>query len=152
MPGLILLDTDESLKGELHAMWAADLALIALHPANRLFTGRVPTITGTDTAPAPMPYTRLAVPGGSRGQRTSTTQYPTQPIEFHLWTDTAEQADSIADAIQDCFQDKDFTYDRGKVLDIHYESTNQAQITKPNYTAWETVVKFTLLTERTRTN
>lgn len=153
MSGLILLDSQYSMKGRLHEMWAADAALCALHPSNRFFTGRIPTIKGdsTEPAPPPMPYTRLAMPGGSRGQRTSTSQYPTQPIEFHIWTDTAEEADLISDAIQNCYQDGDFTYDSGTVHDIHYESTNQSQITKPDYTVWETVVKFTLLTERTRT-
>lgn len=153
MPELYLLNsTDLGVKGKLHAMWAANANLVAVHAANRMFTGRVPTIkeTGKDPAPPPMPYTRLEEVGGARGVRTSDTQYPTQPIKFHVWTDTASEGDNIADAIVDCYSNSGFEYNTGKAIDIHYETTNQRQIVKPNYTAWETVVSFTLLLMRNR--
>ena len=153
MSGLILYDsTLPSLKGTLQDMWAADTDLVALHPASRFYTGRVPIVSGDGaTAPTAMPYTRLDTPGGHRGTRTSDTEYPLEKLRFHVWTDTAEEGDAIADAVQDCYKDQAFTYSRGRVIDIRYENTDQRQITKPSYTAWETVVIFTMRLMRNRT-
>ena len=143
----LLSDTPLNLKGTLQAMWTNNSPLMQLHPDVRFFTGRVPL---AKNIPQPMPYTRLAMPGGSRGVRTSSTEYPLQMVKFHVWTDTAEEGDAISEAIQDCYRDKAFAYSDGKVIDTRYDSDTQTQIVKPNYTAWETVVGFTMRLMRNR--
>lgn len=154
MAGLILYDDDlAGLKGTLQSLWAANAALVVLHPASRFYTGRVPDLTANDaTAVTPMPYTRLAMPRGARDERTSDTNYTLQTLKFHVWTDTAEDADPIAEAIVDCYADVAFSYNNGKVIDTRYDGTAQRQITEPNYTAWETIVSFTMRIVRNRTN
>jgi hypothetical protein len=145
-----------SFKGTIQEMWAEDPALIVLHPASRFYTGRVPTIkpTSADPAPPAMPYTRLEAKGSGRGERTSSSEMPLEFVKFHIWTDTADEADAIADAVVNCYSNKAWwytmnTYDQ-KVLDTRYDGTSQSQITEPNYTAWETVVSFTMRTWRER--
>jgi hypothetical protein len=155
MPNLLLYNAAlQSIKGCLQSKWAADVTLCVLHPASRFYTGRVPDVTGADKVAAvtPMPYTRLVMPSGTRGDRTSDTNYSFQMLKLHLWTDTAEEADAIADAIIDCYADAAFTYDSGRVIDTHYDGTTQRQVTQANYTAWETIVNFTMQLVRNRTN
>jgi hypothetical protein len=145
-----------SLKGTIQDMWAADPTLTVLHLASRFYTGRVPIIKPTDADPAPpqMPYTRLELPLGARGTRTSSTEYPFQLAKFHVWSETADEADAIVQAIVDCYADTSYSYtantDTCQVIDTRYDGVTQKQITEPNYTAWESIVTFTLRTMRNR--
>ena len=141
-----------SIKGKLQYLWTANTALTALHPVTSFYTGRVPSVAGTNQGAAvtEMPYTRLEMPSGSLAERTSDSNYLFQVVKFHLWTDTAEEADPIANAIEDCFADVSFSYNSGRVIDTKSNGVTQKQIVKPNYTAYETIVTFTMRIMRNR--
>lgn len=151
---MTVIDYDPSLdnlKATIHDLWAADSALSTLHPAERLFTGRIPSSIqggGTDSGPPEMPYTRLELPCARKGTRTTDTEYPIQDVKFHVWTDTSNEADPISEAILHCYRDQAFYYTVGtttyKVIDTRDGGTTQREITMPNYTAWETIVSLTM--------
>ena len=149
-------DSLDNLKGTLHQMWEDDATLDALHPVARFYTGRVPSSKPGSAVPAPpdMPYTRLELPSAKRGTRTTDTEYPMQEVKFHLWTDTADEADPVAQAIMDCYVNQAFEFTVGestsKVIDTRDSGITQRQITKPTYTAWETVVCLTMRIMRNR--
>jgi hypothetical protein len=159
MPDLILNPPSPvNLKGKIQYLWENDTALVEMHPAERFITGRVPTSkpTAADPAPPQMPYTRLELPIATRSTRTSDTEYWFQAVKFHLWTDTSDEADPIVQAIYDCYGNMGFSYELSsvtyRIIDTKFGGIAQKQIPKPNYTAWETVVTFTLRTMRNRVN
>jgi hypothetical protein len=135
----------ETIIGTLHATWATTATLLALVPASSVFTGRVPSKT-------PMPYVSIQSPTGSRDARTNKNNYGNKEIVFHIWTDTESEGSAIREQIKDTFLNSDFSCSDGNVLDVMYENESQEQVSRPNFTAWETVLTVSLKTAKVRGN
>ncbi len=133
-----------SLAQALHALWAANSALVAVVPADRAITGRVPPSEE-------MPYVRLSLADAGNKQRTNATLYQAQRVSFHLWTDTFDAGDAAAPLIQAAFASMAFNWGSGGVTDMRQEGTPATtQTTDPEIKAWETTVTFTANTWQTR--
>jgi hypothetical protein len=129
-----------TLAQAIHQLWAADAVLSALVPPRRFCTGRVPPSEA-------MPYCRLELPGGSEIRRSRQTLYEKQPIVFHLWTDTFDEAEAIAAEIRRVLANQTFDWATGGVLDCRPAgSPSMTQTALPEIKAWETVVTFAAAT------
>ena len=84
------------LESAINAIWAANQALNAAVPVDRLITGRVPPSEQ-------MPYVRLEPETGTNITRSNKSLYQTERIHFHIWTDGIDAARAIAGLIRAAF-------------------------------------------------
>jgi hypothetical protein len=132
------------LESAINAIWAANVALIALVPADRLITGRVPPSEQ-------MPYVRLEPEGGAETGRSNASLYATEKISFHIWSDTIDAGQAIAPLIRNCFASNAFNWTTGAVLDMKWDGPPASrQTTDPEIKAWQTTVTFTCSTWQQR--
>jgi hypothetical protein len=132
------------LESALNALWAANAALAAAVPADRLITGRVPPSEE-------MPYVRLEPEGGSESERTNASLYATERVSFHIWSDGIDAARAIARLIRDCFASNSFNWGSGAVLDMKWDGPPLSrQTSDPEIKAWQTTVSFTCSTWQQR--
>ena len=132
------------LESALNAIWAANTALTAVVPADRLITGRVPPSEQ-------MPYVRLEPEGGSHTTRSNKSLYQTECVNFHVWSDTFDIGRSIARLIRAAFASMAFDWGTGAVLDMRWDGPpTSRQTNNPEIKAWQTTVTFTASTWQQR--
>ncbi len=132
------------LESAVNQIWAANAALAAAVPADRLITGRVPPSEK-------MPYIRLEPDSGGNTTRTNRTLYQHAKLAFHIWTDTFDLGRQIAPLIRNAFASLAFDWGTGGVTDMRWDgppATHQTQ--DPEIKVWETIVTFTVETWQTR--
>ena len=144
MPNLGTIPDTTSLAQAIHAIWAANTALIAVVPADRSLTGRVPPSEE-------MPYVRVAFSDSGNISRTNKTLYQTQLVTFHAWTDTFDAGDALVPLIQNAFASQMFDWGTGGVTDMRQHGAPSTQQTNdPEIKAWETIVEFLAHTWQSR--
>ncbi len=132
------------LESAINAIWAANTALTALVPADRLITGRVPPSEQ-------MPYVRLEPEGGSNTTRSNKSLYQTERVLFHVWSDTFDVGRQIAPLIRAAFASMAFNWGTGAVLDMQWDGPPiSRQVTDPELKAWQTTITFTASTWQQR--
>jgi hypothetical protein len=132
------------LESAINAIWAANTALAAAVPADRLITGRVPPSEQ-------MPYVRLEPDGGTDTARTNASLYQTEKVSFHIWSDAFDVGRTIAPLIQAAFASMAFNWTTGAVLDMKWDGPPVSrQTTDPEIKAWQTTVTFTCSTWQQR--
>jgi hypothetical protein len=132
------------LESAINAIWAANAALSAAVPVDRLITGRVPPSQA-------MPYTRLEPEGGTDARRTNASLYQTERIHFHIWSDGFDIGRAIAPLIRAAFANMAFNWGSGAVLDMKWDGPPVSRQTNdPEIKAWHTTVSFTLQTWQQR--
>ena len=132
------------LESAVNAIWAADTALTALVPADRLITGRVPPSEK-------MPYVRLEPETGGNTIRSNASLYQSERVSFHIWSDTFDAGRQIAPLVRAAFASMAFDWGSGAVLDMRWDGPPATrQTTDPEIKAWETVVTFTAATWHAR--
>lgn len=132
------------LESAINTIWAANAALVAAVPADRLITGRVPPSEQ-------MPYVRLEPEGGAENGRTNRTLYASEKITFHIWSDTFDVARSIHPLIRNAFAGLAFDWGTAGVLDMKWDGPPLSrQTSDPEIKAWQTSVSFTCTTWQQR--
>jgi len=132
------------LESAINAIWAANAALNAAVPVDRLITGRVPPSEA-------MPYVRLEPEAGTNIVRTNLSLYQTERVHFHIWTDGIDAARAIAPLIRAAFASMAFDWVTGAVLDMRWDGPPLSrQTTDPEIKAWQTTVTFTASTWQQR--
>ena len=132
------------LESALNAIWAADTALSAAVPVDRLITGRVPP---SET----MPYVRLEPEGGVETERTNASLYSTEKVNFHIWSDGFDVGRAIAPLIRKAFASMAFNWGSGAVLDMKWDGPPVSRQTADReIKAWQTTVSFTCSTWQQR--
>jgi len=132
------------LESAINAIWAANAALTAVVPVDRLITGRVPPSEQ-------MPYVRLEPEGGEEHCRTNASLYATEKINFHIWSDGFDTGRAAAPLIRTAFASMAFNWGTGAVLDMKWDGPPVSrQVTDPELKAWQTTVSFTLSTWQQR--
>jgi len=130
----------DGIESAINGLWAANSALVAVVPADRLITGRVPPSEE-------MPYVRLAPDAGDNTDRTNATLYQAAKVAFHVWSDTFDRGREIAALIRNAFASLAFDWASGGVLDMRWDGPPAShQTTDAEIKAWETVVTFTAQT------
>ncbi len=128
------------LESAINAIWAANAALTAVVPVDRLITGRVPPSEQ-------MPYVRLEPDGGSDEARTNASLYQTEKVRFHVWSDGFDVGRQIHPLIRAAFASMAFNWTSGAVLDMKCDGPPiSRQTSDPEIKAWQTTVSFTLTT------
>ncbi len=132
------------LESAINAIWAANAALVAAVPVDRLITGRVPPSEQ-------MPYVRLEPEGGRETSRSNRTLYAADTIRFHIWSDGFDTGRAIAPLIRNAFASMSFDWTTGGVLDMKWDGPPVSrQTSDPEIKAWQTTVSFTCATWQTR--
>ena len=132
------------LESAINALWAANTALVAAVPPDRLITGRVPPSQQ-------MPYVRLEPEGGSESERTNASLYGTEKVSFHIWSDTFDTGRAIAPLIRNAFASNAFHWGTGAVIDMRWNGPPVSrQTTDPEIKAWQTTITFTCTTWHAR--
>jgi hypothetical protein len=130
-----------SLVGKIHEIWEATDSL----KATEVYTGRIPAEPA-----ASMPYARIEQPAATRRFRSNRNIAKDVEIVFHVWTDTWDEGEALRLAIEAKYQNFGFDYDGGSVLDMIYDTHSSSQPNLPEYTTWETVITYSLVTEEPR--
>ena len=134
------------MEAAINAIWAANAALAAAVPADRLITGRVPPSEI-------MPYVRLEPEGGRELSRSNKSIYARETIRFHIWTDGVDAGRAIAPLVRNAFASMAFNWITGAVLDMKWDGPPASQqTTDPEIKAWRTTVSFTCTTWQQRTD
>ena len=129
-----------SLEQQTHQQWAADSALVAFVPAERLFTGFA---TGDPT----LPYVVLDDVSRERKLRTSTAgAVDRTELCFHIYTDDLDQAKEIAAAIRQQFDRTAFALPQGTVLSMR-EKESAERLHDDG--VWQLMAKYSALIELT---
>ena len=135
------------LESAINAIWAANAALAAAVPADRLITGRVPPSEQ-------MPYVRLEPEGGSNTTGATTASTRRSGSSSTSGRTDSTSAGTIAPLIRAAFASMAFNWGTGAVLDMKWDGPPVSrQATDPEIKAWQTTVTFTATTwqQRTRT-
>jgi hypothetical protein len=144
-----------TLLEAIQAAWTADAVLSDLVPDSRCYFGKVPPMASVEGPPdvePEMPYVRIEKPGDrSAGRRSSAALYKDVTIGFHVWTDTPEQGDRIAEEIERVFSE-DLAWTGGAAIDSKFVPHSTAQVGRPEISQWETVCTFTMRTWQPRTD
>jgi hypothetical protein len=132
------------LESAINTIWAANAALVAAVPADRLITGRVPPSEQ-------MPYVRLEPEGGRELSRTNASIYASETILFHIWSDGFDSGRTIAALIRNAFASMAFNWTSGAVMDMQWGGPAVSrQASEPEIKAWQTTVTFTASTWQQR--
>ena len=132
------------LESAINAIWAANQALNAAVPVDRLIIGRVPPSEQ-------MPYVRLEPENGTNITRTNLSLYQTERVHFHIWTDGFDAGRAIAPLIRAAFASMAFSWGTGASSTCDWDGPPVSrQVTGPEIKAWHTTVTFTASTWQQR--
>ncbi len=106
------------LIAAIRAQLLADATLVALAPADRIFTGLAPVSDASAVTITPPYVTVLSEKSELVSRSSSGTRVMRDAIRFTAYSTGYEQARAIAQRIADMLGGAQFAWDRGQVLDI----------------------------------
>jgi len=124
-------------------LWENEPALVALLPAGRVYTGRVPVGVA-------LPYASLDQPSMSGRARSSASEYADVSLRLSIWSETYAAGQAIAEAVEKALGNRTLDYGDCRVLDFRHESTSSEREEEPEERAWRFVIQFSALRIRTR--
>jgi hypothetical protein len=134
-----------SLHAALIDLWENEPALVALMPAEQVYTGRIPVGVA-------MPCASMDQPSMSGRMRSNDADYADVSLRLSVWSETYAAGQAIADAIERALSNRTLDYDDCRVLDFRHESTSSEREEEPEDRAWRFVIQFSALRIRARTH